>query len=94
MCLSLLASFPEWKPHLSFLSDPAANELIALRWLHLLVGHRVHRGFVFRAMVEARDESEQVERAAEERRLDPQADQPDLAERLQPDLVEGRREVI
>src|SRR3982074_3392229 len=34
MCLWLLASFPEWKPHFSFLSDPAANELIAWRGLH------------------------------------------------------------
>src|ERR1700726_155318 len=38
MCLSLLASFPEWKPHFSFLSHPAASELIALRWLHLILG--------------------------------------------------------
>ncbi len=38
MCLWLLASFPEWKPHFSFLSDPAANELIALRWLHFIFG--------------------------------------------------------
>ena len=38
MCLWLLASFPEWKPHLSFLSDAAANELMALRWLHFIFG--------------------------------------------------------
>jgi uncharacterized membrane protein len=38
MGLWLMASFPEWKPHLSFLSDPAANELIALRWLHFIFG--------------------------------------------------------
>ncbi len=38
MSLWLLASFPEWRPHFSFLNDPAANELIALRWLHLIFG--------------------------------------------------------
>jgi uncharacterized membrane protein len=38
MCLWLLASFPGWTPHLSFLSDPAANELMALRWLHFIFG--------------------------------------------------------
>ena len=27
----LAFSFPEWTPHFSFLSDPASNELIALR---------------------------------------------------------------
>jgi uncharacterized membrane protein len=34
----LAFSFPEWTPHFSFLSDPASNELIALRWLHYLFG--------------------------------------------------------
>jgi len=38
MCLWLVASFPEWQPHFNFLSDPAANELIALRWLHFIFG--------------------------------------------------------
>src|ERR1700724_1631012 len=38
MCLWLLASFPGWKPHFSFLSDAAANELMALRWLHFIFG--------------------------------------------------------
>src|SRR6267143_2311593 len=38
MSLWLLASFPEWRPHFSFLNDPAANELIALRWLHFIFG--------------------------------------------------------
>jgi uncharacterized membrane protein len=28
----------QWQPHFSFLSDPAANELIVLRWLHLVFG--------------------------------------------------------
>jgi uncharacterized membrane protein len=35
---SLIFSFPEWKPHFSFLSDPSSNELLMLRWLHLIFG--------------------------------------------------------
>ena len=38
MCLWLVASFPEWTPHFGFLGDAAANELMALRWLHLIFG--------------------------------------------------------
>ena len=39
MSLSVLAfSFPEWTPHFSFLSDPASNEFMALRWLHYIFG--------------------------------------------------------
>jgi uncharacterized membrane protein len=38
MCLRLVASFPEWRPHFTFLSDPAVNELIVLRWLHFVFG--------------------------------------------------------
>ena len=39
MLLRLIAlSFPEWQPHFSFLDTPHANELIALRWLHLIFG--------------------------------------------------------
>src|SRR6266436_3992102 len=38
MCLRLLATFPEWKPHFSFLANAAANELMALRWLHFIFG--------------------------------------------------------
>src|SRR5260370_14705923 len=38
MGLWLLATFPEWKPHFSFLANAAANELIALRWLHFVLG--------------------------------------------------------
>src|SRR5712692_3630989 len=38
MGLWLLASFPEWKPHFSFLANAAANELMALRWLHFIFG--------------------------------------------------------
>jgi len=39
MCFSVMAfSFPEWTPHFRFLSDPASNELIALRWLHYIFG--------------------------------------------------------
>ena len=35
---SLILSFPEWKPHFTFLSDPSANELMVLRWLHFIFG--------------------------------------------------------
>ena len=38
MCFWLLASFPEWKPHFSFVANAAANELMALRWLHFIFG--------------------------------------------------------
>jgi uncharacterized membrane protein len=34
----VVAAFPVWRPHFSLLSDPAANELMALRWLHFLFG--------------------------------------------------------
>ena len=37
-CLSLLATFPGWRPHFSFVASAAANELIALRWLHIIFG--------------------------------------------------------
>jgi uncharacterized membrane protein len=36
--LLAVVTFPEWKPHFSALIDPAANELIALRWLHFIFG--------------------------------------------------------
>src|SRR6185312_5481234 len=68
--------------------------LLAMRRRHLRLGQDVHRGLVLGAMIEARLDAELVERAAEERRLDAQADQPDLAEGLQPQLVEGRAQVI
>src|SRR5712692_9744044 len=38
MGLWLLVTFPEWKPHFSFLANAAANELMALRWLHFIFG--------------------------------------------------------
>jgi len=34
----LVISFPEWLPHFSFLDTPHANEMMALRWLHLVFG--------------------------------------------------------
>jgi len=34
----LVISFPEWLPHFSFLDTPQANEMMALRWLHLVFG--------------------------------------------------------
>src|SRR5260370_35975423 len=36
-CL-LVISFPEWRRRFSFLDTPHANELMALRWLHLIFG--------------------------------------------------------
>jgi uncharacterized membrane protein len=30
--------FPDWRPHVSFLDTPHANEMMALRWLHLVFG--------------------------------------------------------
>src|SRR5258707_33772 len=38
MSLWLLATFPEWKPHFTLLANAAANELMALRWLHFIFG--------------------------------------------------------
>ncbi len=34
----LALSFPDWQPHFSFLDTPHANEMMALRWLHLIFG--------------------------------------------------------
>src|SRR3981189_2315416 len=34
----LVISFPEWLPPFSFLDTPHANEMMALRWLHLVFG--------------------------------------------------------
>src|SRR2546426_6694332 len=31
-------SFPGWRPHFSFLDTPHANEMMDLRWLHLIFG--------------------------------------------------------
>jgi len=36
--LFLTLTFPAWKPHFSFLENPTANEMITLRWLHLVFG--------------------------------------------------------
>jgi uncharacterized membrane protein len=38
MLYLLLLSFPAWKPQLHIVSDASANELMALRWLHLIFG--------------------------------------------------------
>src|SRR6185437_9160591 len=61
---------------------------LAMRRRHLGLGQDVHRRLVLGAMLEAWLDAELVERAAEERHLDAQAHQPDLAEGLQPQLVE------
>ncbi len=34
----LALTFPAWRPHFSFLENPLANEMMALRWLHLVFG--------------------------------------------------------
>jgi uncharacterized membrane protein len=36
--LWLALTFPAWTPHFSFLENPLANEMIALRWLHFIFG--------------------------------------------------------
>ncbi len=38
ICYLWLLSFPDWQPHFSFLDTPHANEMMALRWLHLVFG--------------------------------------------------------
>jgi len=38
ICYLWLLSFPEWQPHFSLLDTPNANEMMALRWLHLVFG--------------------------------------------------------
>lgn len=38
LLLVLAFAFPQWKPHFSFLDNPVANEMLALRWLHLIFG--------------------------------------------------------
>lgn len=39
MLLYLFAlGFPNWWPHFTFLATPHANEMMALRWLHLIFG--------------------------------------------------------
>jgi uncharacterized membrane protein len=37
-CLPLAFSFPAWTPRFTFMSDPTANELMLLRWLHFIFG--------------------------------------------------------
>ena len=34
----LLLALPAWKPHFTFLDAPIANEMMVLRWLHLIFG--------------------------------------------------------
>src|SRR5260221_3145077 len=34
----LTFSFPEWRPHFAFLDTASANEMLILRWLHLIFG--------------------------------------------------------
>jgi uncharacterized membrane protein len=38
LLLNLALSLPSWKPHFTFLSDHLANEMMALRWIHLTFG--------------------------------------------------------
>ena len=34
----LAVTFPAWRPHFSFLENPLSNEMMVLRWLHLIFG--------------------------------------------------------
>ena len=34
----LALTFPAWRPHFSFLENPLANEMMVLRWMHLIFG--------------------------------------------------------
>ncbi len=36
--MHLALTFPVWRPHFSFVENPVANEMMALRWLHLIFG--------------------------------------------------------
>lgn len=38
LLLNLALAAPSWKPHFSFLSDHLANEMLVLRWIHLIFG--------------------------------------------------------
>lgn len=38
LLFSLTIAFPAWRPHFSFLENPLANEMMILRWLHLIFG--------------------------------------------------------
>jgi uncharacterized membrane protein len=38
MIFLLTLTFPAWRPHFSFLENPVASEMMALRWLHLIFG--------------------------------------------------------
>src|SRR6516164_10168271 len=69
-------------------------DLLAMRRGHLGFGQAVHRGLEFLAMVEFRDDPKKVEGALEEWDLGIKARQADIPHRLQPDLVERRREII
>ena len=35
---SVLLAFPEWQPHFSLPAGAQANEMIGLRWLHIIFG--------------------------------------------------------
>ena len=71
-----------------------ALDLLALRRCHLGLGQEVRGALVLLAAREAGFDPEAVERAAQERHLGVQADQSDSAQRLEPDFIEGRGEVI
>ena len=38
VALMLAFRFPEWQPHFSFPAGAQTNEMIALRWLHIIFG--------------------------------------------------------
>src|SRR6185437_1731198 len=69
-------------------------QLVALCGGHRGFGQRVGRVLVLLAMLEIGDDAELVERAAQIGKLGAQADEADGTERLQPDLVERRGEIV
>ena len=69
-------------------------DLLAMRRGHLGLGQQVHRGLVLLAMIEFGDDPEEVERSLDERRFRVEPGQADIADWLQPDLVERRRQII
>src|SRR5204862_7288351 len=58
------------------------------------LGQYIHRGLEFFAMVELGDDPQKIEGSLQERRIGIETGQPDIAHRLQPDLVEGGCEII
>ena len=65
-----------------------------MRGGEFLLGENVHRVLVLGAMIHARNETEFVERPANERALEHQPGQPHVAGGLQVNLIERARQVV